>query len=91
MTTLNFPETTDGYFRKGDRVKILGKVRYFQDSGVWYGEFPRIIWIIEAVWETGIMLRAPGFGEIGDYGNGIIFLSPSSLGQLLKIGQEARL
>ena len=74
----------------GDYVYIKGEIEYGQDFSFSRGEFPHIIFYVRQVIKFmggKIMynLVAPGYGDVGNYGNGSIYINKKFKKQLKKI------
>lgn len=60
------------------KVKLRAGVGYFQDFryGAWEGESP--VFTVVGLINGKLILEAPGYGIIGDYGDGSIFADAES-------------
>ena len=76
-----------GKLKKGDKVKIVGVIRFGQDMNFWEGEFPdNMVFTVKQILDDNLHeLTAPGYGEKDNYGNGAIFVYSDWVKNLEKV------
>ena len=56
------------------KVTVSGKIQYFQDFTVKVGELNGAFTVVDITHTGACVLEAPGYGAMGDYGSGHIYV-----------------